>query len=335
MAQSPGADPNNIKEGDAERLRNNAVEQAFDPGSTGKVITMAAVLDQGAADPSTVFRVPNRLPRPNGPGEFQFKDDVDHPLYKMTLAGVLAQSSNIGTIQAAEMIGEDKQHEYMKRFGVGELTGLGSVLENKGELPPVSQWGDLTFPNIAYGQGYSTNAVQMASVYATVANSGVRVAPKLVDAKIGPDGNVERAPDSESSRAISDEASEQLTTMMEQVVLEGGTAQGIAAVPGYRVAGKTGTAQLYDPEANGGSGGYRGYVASFIGFAPADDPKLVIAVVTRNPKREYFGGVTGGPVFKAVMTAGLQMMEIPPSGSKSPVLPLHAKGSTKGGPWNW
>ncbi|MFT6564662.1 MAG: cell division protein FtsI (penicillin-binding protein 3), partial [Actinomycetes bacterium] len=84
-----------------------------------------------------------------------------------------------------------------------------------------------------------------------------------------------------------------------------------------------------------GSGGYRGYVASFIGFAPADDPKLVIAVVTRNPKREYFGGVTGGPVFKAVMTAGLQMMEIPPSGSKSPVLPLHAKGSTKGGPWNW
>lgn len=335
MAQSPGADPNNIKEGDAERLRNNAVEQAFDPGSTGKVITMAAVLDQGAADPSTVFKIPNRLPRPNGPGEFQFKDDVDHPLYKMTLAGVLAQSSNIGTIQAAEMIGEDKQYEYMKRFGIGESTGLGSVLENKGELPPVSQWGDLTFPNIAYGQGYSTNAVQMASVYATVANSGVRVAPKLVDAKIGPDGNVERAPDSGSSRAISDEASEQLTTMMEQVVLEGGTAQGIAAVPGYRVAGKTGTAQLYDPEANGGSGGYRGYVASFIGFAPADDPKLVIAVVTRNPKREYFGGVTGGPVFKAVMTAGLQMMEIPPSGSKSPVLPLHAKGSTKGGPWNW
>jgi cell division protein FtsI (penicillin-binding protein 3) len=342
MAQSPGADPNKIKppdpkkpeDSDAERLRNYAVEQAFDPGSTGKIITMAGVLDQGVADPSTVFRVPNRLPRPNGDGEFQFKDDVDHPLYKMTLAGVLAQSSNIGTILAAEMIGEDKQYEYLKRFGVGEPTGLGSPLENKGELPPVSQWGDLTFPNIAYGQGYSTNAVQMASVFATVANSGVRVAPKLIDAKIGPDGNVERSPDSESTRAISDQAAEQLTNMMEQVVLEGGTAQDIAAVPGYRVAGKTGTAQLYDPEANGGSGGYRGYVASFIGFAPADDPKLVVAVVTRNPKREYFGGVTGGPVFKAVMTAGLQMMEIPPSGEKSPVMELHTKGSTKGGPWN-
>lgn len=342
MAQSPGANPNKIKppdpknpkDSDSEKLRNYAVEQAFDPGSTGKVITMAGVLDQGAADPSTVFRVPNRLPRPNGDGEFLFKDDVDHPLYKMTLAGVLAQSSNIGTIQAAELIGKDKQYEYLKKFGIGEPTGLGSPLENKGELPQVSKWGDLTFPNIAYGHAYSTNAVQMTSAFATVANSGVRVAPKLIDAKIDPDGNVERAPDSKSTRAISDQANEQLTSMMEQVVLEGGTAHKIAAVPGYRVAGKTGTAQLYDPEANGGDGGYRGYVASFIGFAPADDPKLVVAVVTRNPKREYFGGVTGGPVFKAVMTAGLQMMEIPPSGKKSPVLPLHAKGSTKGGPWN-
>jgi len=334
MAQSPGADPNNIKEGDAQRLRNNAVEQAFDPGSTGKVMTMAAVLDQKAADPSTVFRVPNRLPRPNGDGEFLFRDDVDHPLYKMTLAGVLAQSSNIGTIQAAELIGEDTLYDYMKKFGIGDLTGLGSPLENKGELPPTSAWGDLTFPNVAYGQAYSTNAVQMASVFATVANGGERVAPKLIDAKIDPEGNVERSADPEVTRVVSDEAAGQLTNMMEQVVLEGGTAQGIAAVPGYRVAGKTGTAQLYDPEANGGKGGYRGYVASFIGFAPADDPKVVVAVVTRNPKREYFGGVTGGPVFKAVMTAGLQMMEIPPSGEESPVMELHTKGSTKAGPWN-
>ena len=247
---------------------------------------------------------------------------------------MLAQSSNIGTIQAAELIGKDKQYEYLKKFGIGEPTGLGSPLENKGELLPVSQWNDLTFPNVAYGHAYSTNAVQMTSAFATVANSGVRVAPRLVDAKIDPDGNVERSPDSESTRVISDQAAEQLTNMMEQVVLEGGTAHKIAAVPGYRVAGKTGTAQLYDPEANGGNGGYRGYVASFIGFAPADNPKLVVAVVKRNPKREYFGGVTGGPVFKAVMTAGLQMMEIPPSGEKSPVMELHTKGSTKGGPWN-
>ncbi len=135
MAQSPGVDLNNIKEGEGDKLRNKALEQAFDPGSTGKVITMAAVLDQGVADKSTVFKVPNRLPRPNGDGEFQFKDDVDHPLYKMTLAGVLAQSSNIGTIQAAEMIGEETQYEYMKRFGIGEPTGLNSALENRGELP--------------------------------------------------------------------------------------------------------------------------------------------------------------------------------------------------------
>ncbi|MFA7265595.1 MAG: penicillin-binding protein 2 [Candidatus Nanopelagicales bacterium] len=334
LAQAPTSDPNDVSKRDPEHLKNHSVEQAFDPGSTGKVMTMAAVLEEGAAEPDTVFDVPNRLPRKNGDGKFQFRDDVDHPFYKMTLAGVLAQSSNIGTIQAAELIGAQKQYEYLKKFGFGSFTGLGLPTENPGELPPVEKWGDLTFPNVAYGQGYSTNAVQMASAFATIANGGVRVTPRIIDAKIDPDGNVERMPEGESTRVVSEETTKKLIPMMEQVVSDAGTAP-VAAIDGYRVAGKTGTAQLYDPEANGGKGGYRGYVASFIGLAPADDPRLVVAVITRDPKREYFGGVTGGPVFKAVMSSALQMMQIPPSGSKSPELELHVKGSTKGGPWNW
>lgn len=334
LAQAPTADPNSFKKDEVESLKNHSVEQAFDPGSTGKVMTMAAVLEEGAAEPDTVFDVPNRLPRKNGDGKFLFRDDVDHPFYKMSLAGVLAQSSNIGTIQAAELIGAQKQYEYLKKFGFGSFTGLGLPTENPGELPPVEKWGDLTFPNVAYGQGYSANAIQMASAFATIANGGVRVTPRIIDAKIDPDGNVERMPEGESTRVVSEETTKKLIPMMEQVVSDAGTAP-VAAIDGYRVAGKTGTAQLYDPKANGGKGGYQGYVASFIGLAPADDPRLVVAVITRDPKREYFGGVTGGPVFKAVMSAALQMMQIPPSGSKSPELELHVKGSTKGGPWNW
>ncbi len=335
LAQAPTSDPNDELAIDGEQLKNNSVEQAFDPGSTAKVMTAAAVLEEGKADASTVFTVPNRLPRKNGDGMFQFRDDVDHPTYKMTFAGVLAQSSNIGTIQAAELIGKEKQYEYLKKFGVGSMTGLGLPLENPGELPPVSKWGDLTFPNVAYGQGYSTNAIQMASAFATIANKGVRTTPRIIDSKIDPEGNVERLPEGPTTQVVSEKTTDQLIPMMEQVLLEGGTAAHIADVKGYRVAGKTGTAEMFDPKANGGKGGYEGYVASFIGFAPADDPQVVVAVITRDPKREYFGGVTGGPVFQAVMTAALQMMQIPPSGTKAPVLQLHAKGSTKGGPWNW
>lgn len=335
LAQAPLSDPNDQIGRKDELMRNNAVQIAFDPGSTGKVLTAAAVIEEGKADASTVFKVPNRLPRPNGDGEFLFRDDVDHPPYEMTFAGVLAQSSNIGTIQAAELIGAQKQYEYLKKFGMGSPTGLGLPQENPGIVPPLERWQDLTFPNISYGQGYSANAIQMASVFATVANKGVRTTPRIIDAKINPDGTVERYPEGPRTQVVSEETTKTLIPMMEQVVLDGGTAGGIANIDGYRVAGKTGTAQLYDPNAHGpGKGGYKGYVASFIGLAPADDPRLVVAVITHNPKREYFGGVTGGPVFKAVMTAALQMMQIPPSGSKSPVLELHTKRSTKGGPWN-
>lgn len=334
LAQAPTDDPNSPNR-KPENLRDLAVEQAFDPGSTGKVMTFAAALQEGKIDASTVFDVPNRLPRKNGTGVFQFQDDVNHPDYKMTAAGVLALSSNIGTIQVAETIGPQMLRDYFTKFGIGQKSGLGMPLENPGDLPALQDWSDLTFPNVAYGQGYSVNAIQMADVFSTIANGGLRVTPRIIDSKIDADGTVERFPDGPTEQVVSPDTAQKLIPMMEQVVLEHGTASNVAAVPGYRVAGKTGTAQLYDPTANGGKGGYRGYVASFIGFAPADDPKLVVAVITRNPKREHFGATTGGPVFKAIMTAGLEMMQVPPSGSKSPVLPLFAKGSSKGGPWNW
>ncbi len=335
LAQAPSSDPNDMTSRQAENFRNLAIEQAFEPGSIQKALTAAAVIEEGKADASTVFEVPNRLPRKNGNGEFQFKDDVNHPHYQMTLAGVLAQSSNVGTIQAAELIGPEKLREYLDRFGLGKPSGLGLPLENPGTLLPVSEWGDLTFPNVSYGQGLSVNAVNFAAAFGAIANDGVRMQPRLIDSKIYPDGSVEQMETVDGERVVSEETVRTLLPMMEQVVSDRGTASTNARIPGYRVGGKTGTAQRYDPEANGGRGGYNGYVASFFGLAPADDPELVVGVMTHNPKREYFGGVTGGPVFKEVMAAALQMMNIPPSKDPAPSLMLHTPQSTKGGPWNW
>ena len=259
--------PNNELTRNADQLKNNSVEQAFDPGSTGKVITAAAVLEEGKADASTVFNVPNRLPRPNGDGVFQFRDDVDHPLYKMTFAGVLAQSSNIRTIQAAEMIGKEKAIQYLKKFGMARKRALGSHQRTAVKYHRWKSGATSRSPNVAYGQGYSANAIQMTSVFSTIANKGVRVTPRIIDSKIDPDGTVERLPEGPTTRVVSEETTKKLMPMLEQVVLERGTAQDVAAIKGVPRRRKTGTAQLYNPKANGGKGGYSGYVASFIGLA--------------------------------------------------------------------
>ena len=324
LAQSPTSDPKDPKRS-ALGSQNLAVTQVFEPGSTEKVVSMSAIVEEGKADPSTVFTVPNRLPVDG----FTFKDDIDHPTYKMTLAGILAQSSNIGTIKAAQLIGPDKLYEYIKKFGVGTPSGLNYPGELRGYIPERSKWSDLTFPNVAYGQGMSVNAIQMATIFSTIANMGVKVTPRLIDSMTRPDGTTETAPPSTAERVISEATARTVITMMEQVVGKYGTAPG-AAIPGYRVAGKTGTAQMFDEATKT----YKGWVASFIGMAPADDPKLIVAVITRNPKTDHFGSTTGGPVFKEVMSAALRIMKIPPSGEKSPQLPMHAKDSPKTGIWN-
>lgn len=325
LAQGPTGNPNSPTRKDSE-LHNLAVEQEFEPGSTAKVMTLAAAVNEGKVNPSTPFNIPNRLKR----GGFEFKDDVNHFGYKMTTAGILAKSSNIGTIQIAERIGKQKLYDYLRLFGAGSSTGLHLPAENPGYLPPVDKWADTTFSNIAYGQAFSVNAIQAASIFATIANGGVRVAPQVIDAKINADGSVENAPAPSAVRAIDENTAKTVSQMMEEVVSKQGTAPQ-AAIPGYRVAGKTGTAQLINE--NGRGFGSR-YVASFIGFAPAEAPQIAVAVITRNPKRTRFGGETSGPVFKTIMTAALQMMNIPPSGTPAAQFKLRAKGSSRGGPWN-
>lgn len=325
MVDVPTADPNDPRR-DPSRLRNRTVEDAFEPGSTAKVMTMSAVVDQGKADMGTVFTVPNRLDR----GGTTFKDDVDHPTYRMTLTGVLAASSNLGTLQAAELIGPEKLTEYHRRFGIGQPTGLDLGLENAGTEPTPGSpnWSETSFPTLSFGQGFTWNAVQAASVFATIANGGVRVAPQLVESWTTPEGETASAGSPTSTRVMSEETAKTVTAMMEQVMGDHGTGAKLA-IPGYLVAGKTGTAYRYSEK------GRDGYTASFIGFAPSKKADLVIAAIMQDPKREVFGSLAAGPAFVEAMVSALQQRRVSPLGDKLPKVELFAKGSAEGGPWNF
>ncbi len=249
--------------------------------------------------------------------ETNFHDHSPHGTLRLTLAGVVAKSSNIGTIKAAETIGRKKLYRYLKAFGVGDPTGTGLPGESRGILPRPEAWSASQFYTIAFGQGLSVNAVQAASVYATIANGGVRVPPSIVAGTRGPDGILMAAPVGTSTRVVSASTATKVSRMLESVVSEEGTAP-MAQIPGYRVAGKTGTANRVDDSC----GCYRGYTASFIGYAPADDPALVVAVTLQNPKNGYYGGMLGGPVFTKVMSFGLSSLKVPPTGTSTRPYPL-------------
>lgn len=317
MATAPTFDANEPGLADEKDRGNRIITDAFEPGSTSKVITLAAVVNEGAATPLTPIKVPGGLER----GDKVFKDHTPHGTLHLTLAGVMAQSSNIGTILAAEKIGGRKLSEYLERFGVAQPTGLGLPAENKGSVPAYENWSPTSMPTIAFGQGLSMNAIQATSVFSTIANDGVRVQPTLVAAMTDASGVSQPLPEGEKTRVVSKEAARQVRQMLEAVVGEGGTAPQ-AKIPGYRVGGKTGTAQYVDPAC----GCYNGEViASFIGMAPADDPQLVVSVFVDRPRNGRYGGQLGAPAFKEVMTYALQARQIPPTGVKSPRLPIFSK----------
>ena len=313
MAAAPTFNPNSVKGTDPNLLGNPIVSNVYEPGSTQKVLTMAAVIEEGAAQPADKFTIPPVL---KWKGVETFRDHTPHGTLRLTLAGVLAQSSNIGTIKAASRIGEAKLYEYLKKFGFGAKTNAGLAGESGGLLPALDSWSVTTFPTVAFGQGVSVTALQAAQVYQIVANNGVSISPTVVAGRVNPLGDFEPNTAQQRKRVVSADTARKVMQMMESVVSDEGTAPG-AAIPGYRVAGKTGTANRVDDAC----GCYRGYVASFIGVAPADKPRFVVAVALTNPRNGHYGGVLGGPVFKEVMTYALQKYRVPPSGSKRPEIP--------------
>lgn len=313
LATAPTFNPNKAATADPANRGNRALTDVFEPGSTSKLITIAAVVDQGKANAYSAFKVPGELTR----GDKAFHDHYVHGTLHLTLAGIMAKSSNIGTILAADRIGGRKMYRYLKKFGIGEPSGLNFPGESNGFVPRYSDWSPTSFPTIAFGQGLSVNSVQSAAVFATIANDGVRVEPSLVQEIVSADGTVTKPSAPQTTRVVSPQAAQQVRAMLEAVVGPGGTAPN-AAIAGYRVGGKTGTAQAYDESCHC----YNGVVASFIGMAPVDAPKLVVAVSIFNPRVGRFGGELGGPVFKRVMTYALQARQVPPTGTRPSQLPL-------------
>ncbi|MEU2165946.1 penicillin-binding protein 2 [Streptomyces sp. NPDC019208] len=321
MANAPGFNPNDLARAKAATMGNAALQDVYEPGSTSKVMSMAAVLEEQAATPGTHVTVPNRLHR----GDRLFKDDVDHPTWYLTLNGVLAKSSNIGTILATGQLGKTQSqanrvlYSYLRKFGIGSPTGLGYPGETPGILAKPQDWSTSQQYTIPFGQGLSINAMQAASVYSTIANGGVRVEPTLVRGTRGPDGRFNPAEAPEKTRVVSEKTAKTLATMLESVV---GNEEGTgtkARIPGYRVAGKTGTANRVDPEL----GRYRGYTASFAGFAPADKPQITVYCAIQNPTRgSYFGGQICGPIYKKVMEFALKTQQVAPTGAAPARLPV-------------
>ncbi|MFJ4470553.1 peptidoglycan D,D-transpeptidase FtsI family protein [Streptomyces sp. NPDC089424] len=324
MANSPGFDPNDLTTADAAAMGNAALQDAFEPGSTAKVMSMAAVLEENVATPQTHVVVPNRLHR----GDRLFQDDIDHPTWYLTLNGVLAKSSNIGTILATGQLGRTQAeanrvlHTYLRKFGIGGYTGLDFPGETKGILAPPDQWSTSQQYTIPFGQGVSINAMQAASVYSTIANGGMRVEPTLVRGTKGPDGRFTPAQEPDRTRVVSQKTATTLARMLESVVDDEEGTGTKARIPGYRVAGKTGTANRVDPD----TGKYRGYTSSFAGFAPADKPRVTVYCAIQNAtKGSYFGGQICGPVFKQVMEFALKTLQVPPTGAGPARLPVTFK----------
>ena len=319
-ATAPTFDPNNTKNVDLNLMRNPSVQDVYEPGSTGKVMTLAAALEEKTVAPTTVFAVPYKLKR----GGSTFKDHDKHPVQQLTTSGILAVSSNTGTIKIGETLSNDKLYSYLNKFGVGVKTGSGLPGESAGLMPKVENWSGTTAPTVAFGQGYSVTAMQATSVFATIANNGVRVSPTVIAGTQDASGHFTPAANRTTTRVVSEDTARELRLMMESVVSPTGTAPS-AAIPGYRVAGKTGTAWRYNDK----TGGYSGYTASFIGFAPADAPRYVINVTIQDPHNGYYGGLLGGPVFKKVMTFVLQTKHVAPTGTKVMPVALNQKDLTR------
>ncbi len=292
------------------------VANEFAPGSTAKVITVAAALEQGHKTPMSAYTVPENIVVDG----FPFRDAEIHPTARYTIAGILGYSSNVGMVQVAQSITPMQQYDYFRKFGLGSYTGLGLPGETPGTVNKpgtLHYYGDTRY-TMAFGQGVAVNAVQMASVYATIANGGVRVAPTLVAGTTSAAGAFTPAPAPARRRVIQARTAHDLIRILQQVPgIDAAGAAPWGEIPGYSIASKTGTAQV-----PGNGCALCQYGSSYIGIAPAYNPRLVVAVNVQHPSVQYYGADVAGPVFYHVMKFALQTMKIPPGNSKPPKIRL-------------
>jgi cell division protein FtsI (penicillin-binding protein 3) len=303
MANYPTFDPNAFSTANKDFYRNRALTDMFEPGSVNKIITAAAGLEVGGVTMTDRFSVPASRTI----GTFTIHDSEVHQIEQMTLGDIITKSSNIGATEVADKVGAGGLATYLAKFGFGRTTGLGFPGEIPGEIPATPDWTATSLSTISYGQGISVTPMQMASVYATVANDGTLVQPRLVLGTKDPNGVFHPAADSPTHPVTSRSTADSLTQMLSSVV-SGGTGVN-AQIPGYQVAGKTGTALIPNP-----AGGYykNAYVASFIGFLPASAPRVVVAAIIDRPTTVY-GGVAAAPLFQQVARYAIHRLGIAPA----------------------
>ena len=308
MAVERGYDANRFPEAPRDLQRNRAVTDTYEPGSTFKVVTVSAALSERLVNPSSAFTLPYKI----HVADRVITDAHDRGTERMTVDEIISRSSNVGTITLAQLLGAQRLSQWIERFGFGRPTGIEFPAESQGIVPPLERWSGSTIGTMPIGHGVAVTPVQMAAAYATVANDGVWLRPHLVE-RVGADDR----PTVKSRRVLTRPVARQVMAMMRDVVVEG-TGQE-AALAGYQVAGKTGTAAKPDP--NGGYSKSR-YVASFVGVVPATAPRLVVLVTIDEPRGTIWGGVAAAPAFADIARFALQYLEVPPD---APITPTTAQ----------
>jgi len=310
MATAPSFDPNTFSEADPATFRNRAVADVYEPGSTLKVVTIAAALEEGVISARTTMKVPGTLEI----GDKEYTDVGHRKTQEMSVADIVAQSSNVGTILIQNLVGNQRHHQYLSAFGLGQVASGDLPAEAAGRLEHFSDWCDTTCgPSTAIGYRVDVTPLQMATVFAAIANDGVWVEPHVVREIISPDGSRERYEPTE--RPVISERTARTMRRLLRGVVQSGTGS-LAAAPSYTVGGKTGTTEKFVP---GEGYSEEDRIASFIGIAPINNPRVVVAVVLDSPNGETedgsdlrFGGVSAAPVFAEVAEATLHRLGVPP-----------------------
>lgn len=330
MANTDTVDPNkNVEDqlDEGKDFENRSVSHPYEPGSVAKVVTAAAALQEGVTTPDEVHQVPGSIDMAG----VTVNDAWEHGTEPYTTTGIFGKSSNVGTLMIADKLGQEKYAEYLKKFGLGNTTGIELPNESAGSVPDLEQWSGGTFANLPIGQGQSWTTLQMASVYQALANGGERIEPRIIDSVKGPDGKDEKLEAPEKNQVVSPETAKTTVDMFRAVFqdddagLQNGTA-GNAQLKGYQLSGKTGTAQKVDP--NTGAYSNSAYWITFAGIAPADDPRFVVAVMLDEPKSGVEdnggGGQSAAPIFRDIASWLLNRDNIPTS-KPAPRLTLRAQ----------
>ncbi len=318
LATGETFDPKDLAAATPDQLSDPAVSSPYEPGSVNKIVTMSAALEYGVAKPTDVLDVPGSIKV----ADRTINDAWKHGLSHYTLTGVLAKSSNVGTIMTAQKVGEQRFADMLVKFGLGQKTGVGLPGESAGSVPPIATWSGSTFGNLPIGQGLSMTVLQMAGMYQAIANDGLRIPPRIISSVTGPDGVRVPTPAPAGVQVVSPQTAATLRTMLTAVTqaphgqpLQKGTGS-TAAVPGYQVAGKTGTAQQVDKTC--GCYSNSSYWITFAGMLPAQDPDFVVGIMLDAPA----GGASAAPLFHTIATYLAQRDRIPVSPDPTPVQTL-------------